>query len=262
MRRRDLIALLGSAAALPVAARAQPANLQRVGILSDESASLAAITFRPFSQRLRELGYVEGQNIAFERRYAGGDSEALSSFAAELVRLHPDVIFAVGTPAAQAAKSATQTIPIVFARTGDPVGSGLVAALARPGANLTGMSILTKETGAKRLEFQLQRAVGTLTHSVYAVMADIVSASDEYQLLRQSQKDAFTKLRSVKLALRAVTAGLHGYQPAHLMDEAFLSEPVTERRSGFAVDEDLVGAWAESLAALEQDADTDLPLFG
>ena len=152
MRRRDFIALLGGAAALPRAARAQPKDVRRVGILSDESASLAAITFQPFAEKLRDLGYVEGRDIAFERRYGGGDSEELASFAAELVRFRPDVIFAIGTPAAQAAKSATQTIPIVFARTGDPVGSGLAASMSRPGANLTGLSILTIETGAKRLE--------------------------------------------------------------------------------------------------------------
>jgi putative ABC transport system substrate-binding protein len=152
MRRREFIAFLGSAAALSRAALAQPASIRRVGILSDESASLAAITFQPFAGKLRDLGYIEGRDIAFERRYAGGDSEALASFAAELVRLRPDVIFAVGTPAAQAAKSATQTLPIVFARTGDPVGSGLAASLSRPGANLTGLSILTTETGAKRCE--------------------------------------------------------------------------------------------------------------
>jgi putative tryptophan/tyrosine transport system substrate-binding protein len=152
MRRREFIAFLGSAAALSRAALAQPASIRRVGILSDESASPAAITFQPFAQKLRDLGYVEGRDIAFERRCAGGDSEALASFAAELVSLRPDLIFAVGTPAAQAAKRATQTIPIVFARTGDPVGSGLVAALSRPGANLTGLSILTTETGAKRCE--------------------------------------------------------------------------------------------------------------
>jgi putative tryptophan/tyrosine transport system substrate-binding protein len=152
MRRRELIAFLASAAALSPAAFAQPTSIRRVGILSDESASLGAITFQPFAQRLRDIGYIEGRDIAFERRYAGGDAEALESFAAELVRLQPDVIFAIGTPAAQAAKSATQRIPIVFARTGDPVGSGLVAALSRPGGNLTGLSILTTETGAKRCE--------------------------------------------------------------------------------------------------------------
>jgi len=130
----------------------QPTKIPLIGILSDESPSLGATSFEPLAQGLRDLGWVEGQNITFERRYANHKYEVLPSLAAELVRLRPEVILAIGTPAARAAKSATPTIPIVFARIGDPVGVGLVPALARPGGNLTGVSILTKETGAKRLE--------------------------------------------------------------------------------------------------------------
>jgi putative tryptophan/tyrosine transport system substrate-binding protein len=131
----------------------QPTSVPRVGILSDESASLGERSFEPFAQGLRDLGYIEGQNIAFERRYAEGKNEILPSLAADLVRLQPDVIFAIGTPATRAAKSATQTIPIVFARIGDPIGLGLVSALSRPGGNITGMTILSTETQGKRLEF-------------------------------------------------------------------------------------------------------------
>jgi putative ABC transport system substrate-binding protein len=130
----------------------QPTRVARIGILSDEGSSLAAKTFEPFAQGLRDLGYMEGQNIAFERRYAEGKNEILPSFAAELVRLQPDVILAIGTPAARAAKTATQTIPIVFARIADPIGLGLVPGLARPGGNLTGVSLLTRELAGKWLE--------------------------------------------------------------------------------------------------------------
>jgi len=130
----------------------QPTKIARVGILSDESPSLGATTFEPFAQGLRDLGYIEGQNIAFEPRYASEKNEILPNLAAELVELQPDVILAIGTRAARAAKSATQTIPIVFARISDPIGFGLVPALARPGGNLTGVSVQTRELAAKRLE--------------------------------------------------------------------------------------------------------------
>jgi putative ABC transport system substrate-binding protein len=123
-----------------------------IGILSDETPSLGAKSFEPFAQGLRDLGWVEGQSVAFERRYAAGDNDRLASLADELVRLQPDVVFAIGTPAARAAKIATATIPIVFARSADPIGFGLVPTLARPGGNLTGLSDQMVETNAKRLE--------------------------------------------------------------------------------------------------------------
>jgi putative ABC transport system substrate-binding protein len=113
---------------------------------------LGAKTFEPFAQG-QDLGWADGQNVSIERRYATGKNEALSSLAVELVRVQPDVILAVGTPATQAAKSATQTIPIVFARITDPIGLGFVAALARPGGNLTGVSLQARELEGKRLEF-------------------------------------------------------------------------------------------------------------
>jgi putative tryptophan/tyrosine transport system substrate-binding protein len=153
LKRRDLLILGSTAIALPLAARAQQATrVPRVGILSDEDPSLGATTFEAFAKGLHDLGYVEGRNIAFERRYAEGKSEALSGLAAELVRLQPDVILAIGTPAARAAKTATETIPIVFARIADPIGLGLVPSLARPGGNLTGVSLLARDIAAKWLD--------------------------------------------------------------------------------------------------------------
>jgi putative tryptophan/tyrosine transport system substrate-binding protein len=129
----------------------QPTKVPRVGILSDEIRS-SVEWYEPFAQGLRDLGYVEGRNIAFDRRYAEGKIDVLPTLATELVRNQPDVILAIGTPATRAAMSATQTIPILFTRIADPVGFGLVSSLARPEANLTGVSDLMVETGAKRLE--------------------------------------------------------------------------------------------------------------
>src|SRR5215472_4550974 len=139
MRRREFITLLGGAAvAWPLAVRAQQAEKRyTVGILSagSENTALSAA----FSDALRELGWVEGRNIVFEYRYAENRPERLSGLAADLVRLKVDVIAAAGTLAPLAAKRATVTIPIVMTAAGDPLGSGLVASLARPGGNVTGM---------------------------------------------------------------------------------------------------------------------------
>ena len=154
MRRREFMTFLGGAAiASPIGALAQQTtNVPRVGILSDESPSVGAESFEPFAQGLRELGWIEGRNIVFEHRSAERKNEILPSLAAELVRLEPNVLLAIGTPSARAAKGATQTIPIVFARTTDPVGWGLVTSLARPGGNLTGLSVQLTELTGKRLE--------------------------------------------------------------------------------------------------------------
>jgi putative tryptophan/tyrosine transport system substrate-binding protein len=153
VKRRKFIALIAAAGALPLAAGAQqPTKMARVAILSDESPSLGATTFEPFAQGLRDLGWVGGQNIAFEHRYAEGKNETLPDLAAELVRVQPDVILAIGTRAARAAETATPAIPIVFARVSDPVGLGLVPSLARPGGNLTGVSVETRDLAAKWVE--------------------------------------------------------------------------------------------------------------
>src|SRR5262245_14433161 len=152
MKRREFITLIGGAAAWPVAARAQQAaSLRKVGFLSDESASLGRAAFEAVARTLRELGYVEGRSIGFEARYAGGKDNALAGLAAEVVRAGVEVIVAVGTPATLAARSATDKIPIVFSRVADPLALGLVPSLARPGANLTGVSVVTRDLGAKRL---------------------------------------------------------------------------------------------------------------
>src|SRR5271167_346293 len=135
MRRREFVQLAAGATmtwALAAGAQ-QPPRVPRVGILSDETPSLRRSFAGGVVQGLQDLGYIEGQNIAFERRYAEGKVEILPSLAAELVRLQADMIFAIGTSSARAAKSATQTIPSVFARTAEAIGSGLVPALARRG---------------------------------------------------------------------------------------------------------------------------------
>ena len=141
--RRTFIAGLGSAAAWPVVTRAQQSAMPVIGFLSSQSADdeYKNVTV-PFLQFLKESGYVEGQNVAVEYRYAENQYDRLPTLAADLVRRRVVVIVAAGTPAALTAKAVTTTIPIVFASAGDPVASGLVASLNRPGANLTGSTVL------------------------------------------------------------------------------------------------------------------------
>jgi len=130
----------------------QPAKIPRIGFLDNSTAAGSAVLVEAFRQELRKLGWIEGKNIAIEYRFAEQKNERVPELAADLVRLKVDLIVVAGTRPALAAKSATTTIPIVITVAGDPVGAGLVASLARPGGNVTGLSSLLTELGTKRLE--------------------------------------------------------------------------------------------------------------
>jgi len=152
IRRREFIVGLGSAVAWPVVARAQPPAMPVIGYISTQSAEDYKIDTVPFLQGLKETGFVEGQNVAVEYRYAEGQYDRLPALAADLVRRRVAVIVAAGSEAAVAAKAATTTIPIVFNTGADPVALGLVASLNRPGANVTGSAVLVAELAPKRLQ--------------------------------------------------------------------------------------------------------------
>ena len=149
-----------------IAAAQQPARIPRIGILFTSSASAMSARLELFRQRLREHGYVEGRNIFIEYRYAEGKLERLPDLAAELVRLKLDVIVASGSPGVLAAKKATGTIPIVFAAAPDPVGTGIVSSLARPGGNITGLSTMAPDLDGKRLEL-LKEAFPKVAHVAF-----------------------------------------------------------------------------------------------
>src|SRR5215468_11116521 len=154
MRRREFIkGIAGSAIAVsPFAVHAQLQKLPTIGFLGAGSATAGRDWSASFVQRLRELGWIDGQTVAIEYRWAEGRSERFAEIAAEFVRLKVDVMVMEGTAATLAAKQATSVIPIVFPLSGDPLGAGLVASLARPGGNITGLSIQQTDIAGKRLD--------------------------------------------------------------------------------------------------------------
>ena len=197
MKRRNFVFLLGSAfVVLPRVARAQQPI---IGFLSSRSAGESASVVAAFLQGLRERGYVEGQNLAIEYRWADGRYDRLPTLAAELVDRHATVIVAVGgEPSALAAKAVTSTIPIVFTTGGDPVKLGLVASLARPGNNLTGVALLFAEVQAKRLQM-LQELVPAIT--AVALLVNPTNAATD-----QDTREMEVAARSLGLQLQLLQA--------------------------------------------------------
>ena len=174
MRRREFITLLGSAAAWPLAARAQQPAMPVIGFIVAGTPLSHGQWVAAFVQRLRELGWIEGRTVAIEYRWGEGRNERFAEIAAEFVRRKVDVIVTSATAAVVVAKQATSVIPIVFAAAGDPVGTGLVANLARPGGNITGLSIQQTDVAAKRLEL-LREVVPGLGR--LAILANVGSPS-------------------------------------------------------------------------------------
>jgi putative tryptophan/tyrosine transport system substrate-binding protein len=172
LKRRKFIALLGgTAVAWPLAARAQQAGkLPTVGFFSPNRASAQSEWTEAFVQRLRELGWIEGRTVSIEYRWAEGRTERLAEIAADLAHLKVDVIVTQGGAAVLAAKRATSVMPIIFAVAGDPVGTGLVASLPRPGGNVTGLSMLNTDLVGKRLEL-LREVIPNLRH--LAIVVDV-----------------------------------------------------------------------------------------
>src|SRR6478609_6901475 len=168
MRRREFVGLFGGVAAWPLAARAQQPRMPVIAFLGS-GASLVAPRLHAFRQGLKDIGYVEGENVAMEARWAHGQFDQLPALAAELVRFGVAVIVTTGLGSALAAKTATTTIPIVFVGADNPVRFGLVASLNRPGGNATGLNLLTSELTAKRLELVRQLLPGTAKVAVLII---------------------------------------------------------------------------------------------
>jgi len=180
MRRREFLGVLGAAAAAwPLAVRAQQqTKLPIIGFLGASTAASWSSWTAAFVQRLRELGWIDGRTVAIEYRWAEGRPERFAEVAADFVRLKVDVIVSTGG-SAYALKQATPVIPIVFAAANDPIGSGLVISLARPGGNVTGLSLQTTETAAKRLEL-LREVIAGLRR--VAVLGNVSNPSNVLEL--------------------------------------------------------------------------------
>jgi putative ABC transport system substrate-binding protein len=198
MRRREFIAALGGAAAWPLAARAQQ-PIPVIGFLHTQSPDVYTDELRVFRQGLRESGYVEGETVAIEYRWAENQMHRLPELAAELARRQVAAIAAMGgLPSVFAAKAATRTIPIVFIAAEDPVRLGLVASLARPGGNLTGINFFAGELAAKRLEL-LRELVPTATR--IAMLVNLASVENE-----STVKDIEAAARAKGLQIQVVNA--------------------------------------------------------
>jgi putative ABC transport system substrate-binding protein len=212
MRRREVITLLGGAVAWPVTARGQqPGKLPTIGYLGQSTASAESNRVAVFVQRLRELGWTEGRTAAIEYRWGEGRNERFAELAAEFVRLKVDVIVTAGSASATAVKQATSVIPIVFTAMGDPVGTGLIGGLARPGGNVTGLSTLATDLVGKRLEL-LREVVPRLSR-----LAVITNAGNPQTVLemREVQTSAHT------LGLEVVTPEIRAAEDIAPAFEAF-----------------------------------------
>jgi putative ABC transport system substrate-binding protein len=227
MRRRDFITLIGGAAAggWPLAARAQQPAMPVIGFLHPASLEGFADNLRGFRQGLKETGYVEGENVAIEYRWAENQIDRLPALAADLVRRRVAVIATASPPAAFAAKEATATIPIVFGMSQDPVKLGLVASLARPGGNLTGINFLLTELAAKRLELLREMVPAAKRLAVLVNPAQAINTESTLQEVRAGAQAMGLQIRRPQFG-SCVRRGLppNGGIKIHLL-------PVSRQRS-------------------------------
>jgi putative ABC transport system substrate-binding protein len=230
LKRREFITLLGSAAAASflvssLPAQAQGTRIHRIGILETVSEALNGANISALRAGLRRLGYVEGQNLVLVYRSADGDAERFPALAAELLHLGVDLIVTRGTPAAQAAKNATPRIPIVMAAIGEPLGAGVVASLARPGGNITGLSAFAAELSGKRVELMKEMfpAVGRMAYMMNMgnpaaeqnwessrSAAAMLGAAIELHDVRSSADIAIAFETMAKRRIEAVSVGIDG----------------------------------------------------
>jgi putative tryptophan/tyrosine transport system substrate-binding protein len=238
LRRREFITLLGGAAATwPLAVRAQPA-MPVIGFLNAGSSDVFAHLTRAWRQGLSESGYVEGQNVAIEFRWAEGQYDRLPVLAAELVRRQVTVLFAGGPPAASAAKAATETIPIVFTTGQDPVKEGLVASLNRPGGNATGINVVAAELETKRLG---------LLHELVPTAGKIAA------LLNPKSPNFATQSIDMQAAARAIGQQIHLLSAGNEseIDAAFISITGAYREAGIYVARILKGEKPADLPVIQ-----------
>ena len=207
MKRREFLAFLAVVAALPLEASAQ-SRIPRIGFMGNSTAALEANLLDAFREGLRELGYEEGRNIIIEYRWADGKYEQFPVLVAELIASKVDVIVTAGTPAALAVKKATTAVPLVMVAVGDPVGTGLVPSLARPGGNLTGLSSIAPDLEGKRLQL-LREVVPALSH-----VAMFINSLNPFHVSSMKQARDAAQTMGIKLQL-------HDIRKSEDLDDAF-----------------------------------------
>ena len=204
-QRRKLLATLLVLAIAPVPSHAQhPAKVYRVGFLSSGPRTTRGVALQAFLGRMRELGYIEDRNLIVEQRYADGKSDRLAALAAELVRIPVDVVVANTTTSTAAARKATRTIPIVMGSNANPVAAGLVDSLARPGGNVTGLTLETDDLAAKRLELMKE-----LMPSLRTVGAMYAGEIGDFPVVVQWLRDSESAARALGLSLRRIDLGFN-----------------------------------------------------
>ena len=203
IKRRDLLTLLGGAAALPLAARAQQPAMPVIGFLGTGSPEVLADRLRAFRQGLSEAGYVEAENVAIVYRFAENQTDRLPELAADLVRRKVAVIATGGPPATFAAQAATASIPITFLVADDPVRLGLAVSLSRPGSNMTGINVFNAEVAAKRLELLRDLVPGVARIAVLANAADAT-------MMETQLRDVDTAARAMALHMQTLKADTSG----------------------------------------------------
>ena len=229
-RRRLVLALMAGALAAPLASFAQqPAKIARIGFLTPaSSAGDWNIRLQAFRDGLRELGYVEGKNLQLEVRWGEGKLERLPALAAELVQLKVDVIVAASSPSVVAASRATRTIPIVMPLSSDPVGDGLVASLARPGGNITGLSVMSPELGEKRIQL-LKEMSPKVSHAMAVLWnPDYVGMRARFEQARVAAPAVGLTVRSVEVRdTRELDIAFEGIIREHPEALLLLVDPLT-----------------------------------
>jgi ABC-type uncharacterized transport system substrate-binding protein len=228
MRRREFITLLGSTLiASPRAVRAQPVRITKIGHLESGSPSSDPKLLAAFRQGLRQLGYVEGQNLFIERRYAEGKEERLPPLAEELVQFGVDVIFAIGASSALAAASATDRTPIVFAGGGDPVAMDLVKSLARPGGNVTGLTIVSVELAPKRMQLLKEVVPGAKRAAVLWNPNNVINKPELEKAVATAEALGMTSLPVEIRGLDDIEAAFISMTRQHADAALILSSPLT-----------------------------------
>ena len=238
IRKLGVVGIVLLLLAAPLAAEGQPGETWRIGYLETSSPSSARLQLlEAFRQGLRELGYVEGKNIALVSRFGEGRPDQIQHFAAELVGLKVDVLVTSGTPASQAAKQATRTIPIVMTQLADPVGAGLVASLGRPGGNVTGLTTQDADLGGKRLQLLLEVVPKV---SRLAQLIDETSAGTA--LIAKG-----TKAAAVAMGVQLQSLGVRNRSE---LDQAFAAMKGARAGALIVESSSMLFAWRERLAEL------------